>query len=176
MLDTYYPLPAFYFRVSFTSSSIIGGADSVSDTSFQEVSGISAEMETEVVNEGGNAFPLKLPKSLKYTPLILKRGMAAKTSDLVAWCHAVLNPNAMFYWPIRTMSVLVSLMDDQGNPYHSWTFVNAYPVKWEVDGFNSTKNEVAIEKIELHYDYFTESTSAADMAAVSEAAADTTRS
>ncbi|TPW15554.1 MAG: hypothetical protein FD130_1178, partial [Halothiobacillaceae bacterium] len=35
----------------------------------------------------------------------------------------------------------------------AWTFANAYPVSWEVESFSSTKNEVAIEKLELSYNY-----------------------
>ena len=56
--------------------------------------------------------------------------------------------------PIVTQELTVSLMDSSGAPARSWSFVNARPVKWEVEGFNSTKNEVAIEKIELAYNYF----------------------
>jgi hypothetical protein len=32
-----------------------------------------------------------------------------------------------------------------------WSFADAYPVNWEVENFNATKNAVAIEKIELAY-------------------------
>ena len=46
-------------------------------------------------------------------------------------------------------------MDEQASAIRSWSFVNAYPVGWEAEAFNSTKNELAIEKIELSYHYFT---------------------
>jgi phage tail-like protein len=46
---------------------------------------------------------------------------------------------------------LVSLLDESGLPLRVWTFENAYPVQWEVDPFNSTKNEVALEKVTLCY-------------------------
>lgn len=169
MLDTYYPLPAFYFTVSFTPT--VPGTASIADTSFQEVTGISAEIHTEEVFEGGNPYSRNLPKSLKFTPLKLKRGVASKTSGLVTWCHSILDPNAAFTNPIKTMSALVSLMDEKGTPVHSWTFVNAYPVKWTLGGFDSTKSGIAIEEIELKYEYFTESTSAANVAAANRSAA-----
>ena len=52
---------------------------------------------------------------------------------------------------IVPMSVLVFLLDENGMPARSWSFANAYPTNWEVESFNSTKNEVAIEKLELSY-------------------------
>lgn len=142
-----YPLPAFYFRVSFAATS--GNAD----TSFQEVSGISTELETEDLNEGGeNRYVHRLPKSLKHQKLVLKRGVAEIDSPLIEWCGDVLD--GAFIKPIETMTVEVALMNEEGEPVRVWSFINAYPVSWEVEGFNATKNEIAIEKIELSYNYF----------------------
>jgi phage tail-like protein len=47
--------------------------------------------------------------------------------------------------------VQVSLLDAGGEPLRSWSFENAWPVQWAMDGFRSNKNEVALEKIELLY-------------------------
>lgn len=141
-----YPLPAFYFKVVFAATA--GNAD----TSFQEVSGISMEMETEDLLEGGeNRFVHRLPKSIKYPKLVLKRGVAKLNSPLVTWCREVLE--GAFIEPFKPMTVEVSLMDEAGKPIRVWSCVNAFPVSWEVESFNSTKNEIAIEKIELSYNY-----------------------
>jgi hypothetical protein len=35
----------------------------------------------------------------------------------------------------------------------AWQFNDAYPVKWSVEGFSSTKNDVAIEQIAFAYTY-----------------------
>jgi phage tail-like protein len=137
-----YPLPAFYFKVVFAA---LGN----SDTSFQEVSGISSEMETEPIVEGGNQYSLLLPKSLKHANLVLKRGIADVSSPLVAWCRAVLETD--FTVPIMPSLVSVHLLGEQGTPLCGWEFANAYPVKWNIESFSSTKNEVAIETIELCY-------------------------
>jgi phage tail-like protein len=144
MPDDGYQLPAFYFKVAFAEI----GNDS--DTSFQDVSGIGSEIEMESYVEGGeNRFVHQLPKSVKHPRLVLKRGIAATTSPLVSWCREVLEGDLA--QPIEPMSVLVSLMDENKEPVRVWSFSNAYPVNWEVENFNSTKNEVAIEKIELNY-------------------------
>jgi phage tail-like protein len=44
-------------------------------------------------------------------------------------------------------------MNEDRLPIRAWSFANAYPVKWEVENFGSTKNEVVIEKIVLSYTY-----------------------
>lgn len=138
-----YPLPAFYFSVAFATT------QGNSDTSFQEVSGISSEMETEPVVEGGNQYVRQLPKSLKHQNLVLKRGVADMTSPLVVWCRAVLETNFMV--PIVPTVVSVYLMNEMGNKVRGWEFIDAYPVKWSVDAFKSEENKVAIETIELSY-------------------------
>ena len=138
-----YPLPAFFFEV------IIASGD---DTSSQEVTGIKTELELESVAEGGeNRFLHRLPKAVKHPNLVLKRGIAKRDSALVKWCKEVLEQE--FTKPIETRELQVRLLNEQKEAVRAWSFVNAYPVSWEVESFNSTKNEVAIEKIELAYSH-----------------------
>lgn len=141
-----YPPSAFYFRVVF------GATLGLTDTSFQEVSGISAEIDVEPIVEGGeNRFVHQLPKGVKHTNLELKRGIASMTSPLVIWCRSIMELD--FIASVVTQPISVFLMNENGIPIRAWTFANAWPVKWSVDSFNSTKNEVAIEKIVLSYTY-----------------------
>ena len=140
-----YPLPAFHFKLMFTKAP---GAD----TSFQDVSGISSEIDVQEVVEGGeNRFVHRLPKGVKHPLLTLKRGIAGLTSPLVIWCKSVLEGD--FIVPILTQEIAVFLLDENQSPIRGWGFSQAYPVKWEIDSFNSTKNDVAIETIELSYNY-----------------------
>ncbi|MCB1947904.1 phage tail protein [Nitrosomonas sp.] len=144
--DTLYPPSAFYFKVMF------GGTHENTDTSFQEVSGIVSEMEIETVVEGGeNRFVHQLPKGIKHPNLELKRGIAPKDSPLVKWCIAVMEGD--FVSAIETQAIRVFLMNENKTPIRGWLFDSAYPVKWEIESFGSTKNEVAIEKIVLNYNY-----------------------
>ena len=140
-----YPPPAFYFKLVFA-----GAPDG--DTSFQEVSGIGSEIDFQETVEGGeNRFVHRLPKGVKHPLLSLKRGIADINSPLVKWCIAVLEGD--FVKPIETQEVKVYLLDENHSPLRGWSFANAYPVKWEIDSLNSTKNEVAIETIDLSYNY-----------------------
>jgi len=141
-----YPPAAFYFKVAF------GTTVGQTDTSFQEVSGISAEVDTETVVEGGeNRYVHTLPKGVKHPNLELKRGIAPLKSPLVVWCRSIFEMD--FITPIVAQPIVVQLLDQAKLPIRAWSFANAFPVKWEVENFNSTKNEVAIEKIVLSYTY-----------------------
>ena len=143
-----YPPAAFSFRVVFSAT-----GDS-SDTSFQDVSGVKATIETETYKElGENSFEYQFPKPPTYPNLVLKRGIADVDSPLVKWCKSVFEGD--FSKPIEPMDIRVYLLDENQEPKCAWAFSNAFPIVWEVENFKSDKNEVAIEKIELRYNYLT---------------------
>ncbi len=137
-----WPIPAFHFSVSF--------GNDIDDTAFQEVSGIGSQIETESLLEGGeNRFTYQLPKSIKNSNLILKRGITGMDSKLLQWCKTFINND--FNQMLKPKDLSVHLLDEKGEKLRIWNFTNAYPVNWKIDNFNSTKNEVAIEEIELCY-------------------------
>jgi phage tail-like protein len=147
MADIDYPSPAFYFKVVFS------GNDNKTDSSFQDISGIGAKIETEAYSElGENNFVFQLPKPPTYTNLVLKRGITDLSSPLATWCRSIFESDLGA--PIEPKEMMVYLMNENGEPMRSWTFVNAFPVSWEVENFNSIKNEIAIEKIEFRYSKF----------------------
>lgn len=120
------------------------------DSAFSEVSGIGSQIEFETVVEGGETrFVHQLPKGRKAQKATLKRGIAPANSDLIRWCAKVLQGG--LGKPIEPTTVLVHLQDAEHNPLCSWALLNAWPVSWEVDPFAASRNEVAIEKIELCY-------------------------
>lgn len=137
-----YPI-GFYFKL------IVNGEE----TSFQEVSGISKELSVEEVASGGeNRFKYRIPNIPKYSNLVLKRGLAAKSSGLIKWCESTLNQGLIN--PITPQDISVSLMDAEGSVLMVWTFNNAYPVKYSVSDLSSQENEMLIETIEFAYTYF----------------------
>ncbi|MFT4925149.1 MAG: phage tail-like protein [Phenylobacterium sp.] len=146
-LDSYFDLPVAF---QFTVVPLLNPLD---QGSFQEVGGIEATIEVDKVVEGGqNRYVHQLPTSISHSNLTLKRGVASITSALVVWCLSVFEGG--FDIPIVPMDLAVSLLDENGMPLRVWSVFSAWPVKWQVDAFNSTKNEVAIETIELSYNHF----------------------
>lgn len=141
-----YPPPAFSFAVSF------GNGSAIDDAAFSEVAGIASEFETESVVEGGeNRFVHQLPKQIRHGPLELKRGVARIDSPLAQWCKETLEGE--FTRMISLQVVMVKLMGTNGQVLRSWQFNDAYPVKWSVGPFGSSRNEVAIETVSLAYSY-----------------------
>jgi len=147
--DAEYDLPvAFYFMVTFTDYS------SIWEVPFQEVSGIKTHMDVEEIREGGeNRFVHKLPKQIKPDNLVLKTAVQTQDSPLVKWCKKTLESD--FSKPIKPMDVHVMLLNHGGQALMHWHIHNAYPVSWEIGAFQSTKNEVAIETLELAYTHST---------------------
>ena len=157
-----YPLTGFYFKLSFPVS---GG---MMDTSFKEVSGLNVEIGVEEIAEGGeNRFKYRVPTGTKYQNLVLKRGVTTLFSPLAVWCESVLM--GPLSHTIVGQPVLLSLLNDRGYPLKNWTFINAWPVKWDFSPLDAMKNEILIETLELTYDYFDYSDTSASAAMLSAA-------
>ena len=141
----YYPPVGFHFRVEF--GFLPSGTN---DARFQEVSGFSAELGTEEITEGGeNRFSYRLPNRAKYGNLVLKRGLFTD-SQLIDWCK-----DAIESFKFTPTTVNVTLLNENHDPVaDTFSFVNAWPVKWSVSDFKSQDNSLVIETLELAYTYF----------------------
>jgi phage tail-like protein len=128
--------PHLNFNFDFEVGGLVVG-------SFSEVSGLSAETEVEEYREGGvNDFIHKLPKVTKYGNIILKRGMTS-SSALYNWYRDV------SLGKIDRKQVTVTLFDSQKSPVKTWTFHNAFPIKWNGPDLKADSNTVAVESVEF---------------------------
>lgn len=150
-----YPPPAFYFGVVVgggTTGSPPAGSPAV-DGSFQEVSGIQAEVEEEAVREGGeNRGIHRLPGQVRYPNLVLKRGLVTQDSYLARWFSEL--KGGSYAQPIEPRAVQVNLLGEDHLPRVSWFFERAYPVRWELGVLDSTHNTYTVETLELAYFFF----------------------
>lgn len=150
---SYYPPTGFHFRVSFSGA---GGMQGDSYERFQDVGGLSFEIEVEPLKEGGeNRFEHQLPKRIKYPKLTLKRGLITD-KKLTDWINSAATG---FFWasPVpffQPADILIMLLDEADQPVAAWNVVQAYPVKWSVSDFKATENTVVVETLELVYQYF----------------------
>lgn len=137
-----YPV-SFYFQLSFPGV----------DAAFQEVSGISKELTVEEIACGGeNRFKYKLPTIASNQNLVLKRAIVPTGSVLLGWCAACIDQGLSV--SVQTYSVMLSLLNSNGEVCMSWVFQNAYPVKYSVSDLKSQESAILIESIELAYTYF----------------------
>ena len=143
-MTLYYPPWGFYYKVEFEGSS------QPNEASFQSASGLSVEYDTEEFKEGGeNRFTHKLPVRTKYADLVLKRGMLTDSAT-VRWFQDAFRERIF-----QPKTVMVTLMNETGDPLRSWNVAHAVPKKWTVSDFNASVNSIVVETLELSYQYFT---------------------
>lgn len=142
----YYPPPAFHFKVE------VLGLERANDNDvrFSEVGGLSVELATEEVAEGGeNRFVQKYPVRAKYPELVLKRGLLVG-SEIFKWMRSCIQD-----FDIKPKNIDVKLLDAEHQPLLTWHLVNAYPTKWSLADLNAAGNAVAVESLQMFYQYFT---------------------
>lgn len=145
-MENYYPPVGFHFKVEVQD---LPANDN--DVRFTEVSGISVEMGTEEIAEGGeNRFIQKYPTRTKYPELVLKRGLLLPNSAILDWIQKCLED-----YDIKPKTIFIKLLNEKHQPLLTWNVVNAYPTKWSVSDFNASNNAVVIESLQLFYQYFT---------------------
>lgn len=135
---------AFYFRVSFL------GLPGMPIASFQEVSGLECELETEEIAEGGeNYYTHSLIRGRKQSNLVLKKIIGTLDQGVESWINQTFASGLNIR--IIPCQLQISLLNADGNPMCSWEVLNAYPTKWNIGAFNAERNELATETIEFKY-------------------------
>lgn len=141
----YYPPVGFHFKAE-----VLGLPPNSFDVRFTEVSGLSVEMGTEEMAEGGeNRFIQKYPTRTKYPELVLKRGLL-RNSEVWNWVRQCIED-----YRIEPKSIDITLLNESHEPLMTWHVVGAYPTKWAISDLNASNNAVVIESLQLFYQYFT---------------------
>ncbi len=129
------PLATFNFRVR------IPGWEPIL---FDEVSGFEMTMKFDEVREGGlNEYHHFLPARIEYGNLTLKRGIAVE-DQFLKWCVNSFNRSG-----ISRKTIAIELLDQIGNVVMSWTFLDAFPVKWSGPSFKAGDAGIVIETLEI---------------------------
>jgi len=132
------PLVSAFFSIDFGGK--IKGA-------FREVTGLGSE--TEVVEEKssgpeGKLVLKKIPGRMKYTNIMLKRGITA-TMDMWTWRKLVEKGDIV---GARLNGSIVMHAQD-GTAMARWNLINAWPSKLNGPSANATNNEIGIEELEI---------------------------
>ena len=141
----YTPPVGFHFKVE-----VLGLAPSDNDVRFTDVGGLTVDLATEEVPEGGeNRYIQRYPVRAKYPDLVLRRGLMKQSAiwDWVKQCIDTLT--------IEPHDVNVTLLNESHQPLMTWHLVGAYPVKWAVSDLSATANAYVVESLQLAYQYFT---------------------
>jgi phage tail-like protein len=111
---------------------------------FHEVSGLSIEVEVIEFSEGGINIIRKLPGRAKYPNVVLKRGF---TGDLALnnWANAKVLTGDV----IRRSGGITMYNQTGGEIVARYHIEDAWPTKWTGPTLQASKNEVAIETLEI---------------------------
>lgn len=143
-MANYYPPVSFHFKVE-----VLGLPPNDHDARFTEVGGLSVEIGTEEIAEGGeNRFIQKFPTRTKYSELVLKRGLLLN-SEIFNWIKQCVED-----LKITLKNLDVKLLNEKHEPLLTWHVYNAYPTKWSVSDLNANSNTVVIESLQIFYQYF----------------------
>ena len=133
----------FRFSVLF----LVGGAvPNPVDLRFRKVSGLSAEIKTTTLDEGGqNRYSHQLPERVSFGKLTLERGLVV-ASPLNMEFNA-----AMSLFQFSPSNVLVTLLGATAEPLAAWMFLRAFPSKWSTSDLDAEQHTVAVDTMELTY-------------------------
>ncbi len=111
---------------------------------FMECSGLQSEREVEEYKEGGeNSFIHKFPGRLKYSNIVLKRGITS-SNKLWEWYEKGKEDGK-----VARKKVSILLLDPKGETVKRWNLEDAYPIKWSGPDLKTDSSNVAVETIEL---------------------------
>ena len=127
------PYKNFKFRVEIDGITVAG---------FSECLGFGSEVEVIEYREGSDQAVRKLPGLVKYSNIVLKRGLT-QSAELHQWFQNIVSGQA----DRRNGSIVV--LDDQQNEAVRWKFFAAFPCKVEGPELKASANDIAIETIEL---------------------------
>ncbi len=138
-----YPVAAFNFEVKIDGANL----------SVQEASGFDVTIDTEDIKDGGyNNLVWRVPVRTKFNNLQLKKGIIhGSPSQLMDWFSETIISIGARDQSLTLKDITLILKDQAGSPVLTWTFNNAYPVKWSFGKFNAQENALAFETMEFAY-------------------------
>ncbi|WP_298511776.1 phage tail protein [uncultured Kordia sp.] len=133
-----YPLPKFHFQVEWGGTKI----------GFQEVSGLDMEFEMLEYREGSSPeySKLNMPGMVKYTDIVLKRGVFKGDNEFYEWMKTNKLNKA------ERRDITISLLDEEHAPVVVWKVLNAWAKKIQSTDLKGESNEVAIETLTLAHE------------------------
>jgi len=134
------PYPNYNFVVD------IGAGD---ELGFSEADLPAGELEVIEYREGSErvSSARKLPGRVKYTNVVLRRGVTGRL-DLFEWWKTARDG------ALQRRNVTITLLDEQRNPVQRWRLRNAWPAKLDYSTLQALGNEVVIETLELAHQGF----------------------
>jgi phage tail-like protein len=142
-----YPITAFNFGVEIK---VAGGSSPLCNAAFSECDGLEMTMDVKTIREGGNnGQQIRLTGPNAYGTVTLKRGMT-DSLDLWDWVAGLLAQGGE---GVRAeVDVLVMSADGKSVRAH-FVLHRCVPVKWKAPALNARDGMVAIEELQIAYEW-----------------------
>jgi phage tail-like protein len=151
------PLLAFNFQVSLMASSeaTLGGAlttvtlSSVGLTAvagFSECSGLEGTLDMAEHMAGGvNGGVLRFPTRMKWSNLVLKRGLG-RGRELMDWYYGFAEGRS------ARRDGVITLQNERWEPHTVWAFRRGLPARYSGPALEAGRSSVAIESLEIAHE------------------------
>lgn len=145
------PFQKYNFEVTFTGLEKLGPNMQIT-CGFSKVSGLKKEISTVEYAEGGWETQRNIPARKKFDDLVLETGVTGKNhfEDLVA-SDILIDETKRFTVIIKLKGKGIN-KDGSSPNVRKWTLTNCMVTTWEVDDFDATSDDVAMEKITIKYE------------------------
>ena len=118
---------------------------------FQEVSGLSAQLSTEDLVEGGvNYTTRKLLGHASYSNVTLKRGLCS--TSMYGWIRGIIDGSNLASLAENRMTVTISILGDDGSEVKKFKLSRAIPVKWDGPSLSVMQDGIATESLEFAHE------------------------
>lgn len=124
--------------------------DGITEGIFKEVTGLDSETEViehRVTGKGGNLVVHKVPGALKWSNIVLRRGVT-DDKKLHDWRLKIEQGQI----EANRKNGSVTLYNPAGQPVAKYTFKKGWPCKFKGPALDSGKNEIAIEELEIAHE------------------------
>jgi phage tail-like protein len=126
-------VPSYQFKLDVSGMSIAG---------FTAISGLEMSFDAYEYQEGGNnGFVHRLPGAMRHPNLVLTRPITTDKA-LLTWVTDTQKA-------AKTTDVTLTMTDTSGTPVQTWTFGDAFPIRWTGPHVESGGSYVAIESVEI---------------------------
>ncbi|HBY67358.1 MAG TPA: glycerol acyltransferase [Flavobacteriaceae bacterium] len=145
-MDSTITLSEFTLKVDFFKSD---GNEGVS-TQFKSVSGLTVDIDTEKIplENPDMKFRHSFPSRTRFPNLTLKQGIL-KSPKVINWCKKAINQ-----YQFSPTDINIKLVNSNEKPVLAWNIINAYPIMWTLKKQKTEGNNIAIDTMELAYNYF----------------------
>jgi phage tail-like protein len=133
MADRKDPFRSFRFRVEI---------DGINQAGFTDVTLPDSSVDPVEYREGTDKYTRKLAGFWKEGNVSLKWGITDST-QLYDWYKSCKEGN------VQRKNVAIKLMDENDKEVASWTFDNAWPIKYKAPDFSAKTHDVGIENLEV---------------------------